>query len=532
MEGTANGKRQLIRRRDFLRYSGFGMAAIVIGLTGCGGGGGGTGAGAGAGGNNAGSGLGNTAFPDTAPPLDPTRIVDTLNFTVTDAVKEMVTHEPTSPFPSNAECYYWVLKEDRFPADCPGPQVYALEGDRIALNVTNSLEAPHAFCIPGMVDTGPIAPGARWSGEFEATIVGTHLYHDNLNAPVNRVMGMHGVFVVMPREAASGHRYTPYKNPTPGVQQLFDDFGSVPWWPGLSWQDGDTNAASFVEPFRQYTWLTHQASPVLFAEVGRFCQDNPGREYSAAQFVDLFLNDPFVATSTDPRVMGTTTEFNRKPHFFTVTGGSGHYAHNNCAITPMHRVGEPCIIRLLNAGLMTHSMHLHANHFFVTGVNNEAQENPLWLDVFNLHPMDTVDYTIPYMRPPDIPNQRGIGRADAGLLTQFGAPSWPPVEEFDRHYPPIGTMVTDWMGMGQVDIAQRQSPLCYPMHDHSEPSQTAQGGNYNCGLISGIYFMGDRNGMMNFPVDQEFQHMLAYGRHIGETGPAPGYYMHDDDGHH
>ncbi len=40
------------------------------------------------------------------------------------------------------------------------------------------------------------------------------------------------------------------------------------------------------------------------------------------------------------------------------------------------------------------------------------------------------------------------------------------------------------------------------MHDHSEPSQTAQGGNYNMGLISGINFTGDRNtpgGVTSFP---------------------------------
>ena len=40
----------------------------------------------------------------------------------------------------------------------------------------------------------------------------------------------------------------------------------------------------------------------------------------------------------------------------------------------------------------------------------------------------------------------------------------------------------------------RLSPVCFPMHDHSEPSQVAQGGNYNCGLISGIVFTGDRKG--------------------------------------
>jgi hypothetical protein len=53
-----------------------------------------------------------------------------------------------------------------------------------------------------------------------------------------------------------------------------------------------------------------------------------------------------------------------------------------------------------------------------------------------------------------------------------------------------------------VNLAVRMSPLCYPMHDHTEPSQTAHGGNYNCGLISGINFIGDRNtpgGVTTFP---------------------------------
>lgn len=436
----------------------------------------------------------------------------------------MVTHEPGNPLAGAAECYFWVFKEDRFPAACPGPQIFAVEGDRIALNVTNELDGPHAFFIPGMVDTGPIAPGETWSGEFEAKDPGTYLYYDNLNAPVNRVLGLHGAFVVMPA-AASGNNFTPYRQPTQAVQQIFDDFGSKPWWPGLAWHEGDEGTNT--PPTRQYIWLLHQASPVLFAEVGEFAQANPGADYPSAQFVDLFLNDPFINTSNDLRTdedaaHPKTTQFNRKPHFFTINGHSGHFSHNHPFITPMNRVGEPALVRILNAGLMTHSMHLHANHFYVTAINNEVQENPLWLDVFNVHPMDHVDYTIPFMRPPDIPNERGIGRADAGLVTANGTRAWPPVEEFDRYQPPLGTFSNNFAGTGQVDLAQRQSPLCYPMHDHSEPSQTAQGGNYNNGLMAGIYFLGDRSGRMDFPIDEDFQMMLDLGGSTSATGPAAG----------
>jgi hypothetical protein len=440
----------------------------------------------------------------------------------------MVTHQRSSvpELDNPAECYFWVFKEARYPAECPGPQIYVVEGARLVINVTNNLDGPHAFCIPGMVDTGPIAPGQTKTVDFQVKDPGSYLYYDNLNEPVNRVMGLHGAFIVMPKEAKSGHKLTPYKNPTEAVQNLFDDLGTAAWWPGLSWEQGDP--LGNTPPTRQHIWLLHQASPVLFDEVGQFAQDNPGQDYSAVSFVTKFLFDPFVNCSNDPRTSDTAAlprqagQHNRKPQFFTVNGQSGMFAHDHPLITPMYRVGEPALVRILNAGLWLHSMHLHANHFYVSAVNNEVQENPLWLDVFGVQPMWHVDYVIPFMRPPDVPNERGIGRADRPLGT-----CWPPAQELQQHFPPLGTMRTGLDGT-QIDIAQRQSPLCYPMHDHCEPSQVAQGGNYNCGLISGIYFIGDRNGGGDFPLPADFQMMIDAGRSNSATGPAAGEEIRHD----
>ena len=171
---------------------------------------------------------------------------------------------------------------------------------------------------------------------------------------------------------------------------------------------------------------------------------------------------------------------------------------------PHHRVGEPAIIRILNAGLSMHSLHIHANHFYVTGVNGVVQENPLWLDTFTANPLDVVEWAVPFTRPPDIPNQRGIGLADKPLMSVANPaipgsvphPVWPPAEEMNMNFPKIGTKA------GNTDISVRLSPICYPMHDHTEPSQSAQGGNYGLGMMSGIHFIGDRNtpgGVTTFP---------------------------------
>lgn len=470
-----------MKRRDFLKLSATGVATIVLGS------------------HLPFLGLKN-AFAAT----------QTLEVTITDALKDMVTHNAIN----NAQCYFWVYKMKAdgvdIPVDCPGPSIYAIKGDSITIKITNALDEPHSFFIPGIFDSGPIAPG-NTIGPITFTVnqSGAHLYYDNLNEPVNRVMGLHGALVVRPAVAATGHNFTPYDNPPTHVQGIFDDFGNDKVWPGLKWEEGDP--ATNTPPFRQFVWLYHQPSPSLFAEVGNF---TPGQNYPAAQFMNKFLRDPF-----------SPTRNNGKPQYFTINGQSGFFSHFSPAITPMSRVGEPVVIHILNAGLQTVSHHMHCNHFFITSINGAPNPNPIWVDVYGVKPMDRIDYTFPFMRPPDLPNARGIGRPDQPLTTISGHPCWPPIDEFQVFIPPQGTLGLAADGITPVELAQRLSPLCYPAHDHIETSQTSQGGNYNMGLISGAYVIGDRNAknqglgnFMDFPMDADFFKMFRNIRGIAVDG--------------
>ena len=463
-----DGKPGAFSRRGFIKAAAGGLAALVVGR----------------------------AIPGISDnPAYGAVAVQSLTFRITDAIKEMVTHNAVN----NATCYFWLFKEDRFEAEVPGPNVFTTQGEVINISITNELDEPHAFFIPGMFDSGPIAPGGTFSGSFTATQAGTFLYEDNLNPPVNRVMGLHGAFIVMPRAPIGTHKFTPYALPTAEVQQLFDDLGTA-HFPGLSWQDADP--ATHTLPFRQHIWLLHEASPVLFEEVGRL---GNGNIFDAATFVQRFRNDPFIATGT-----GGITAFNALPQYFTIAGQSGHFVHHNPLITPWHRVGEPSIIRILNAGLWTHSLHIHANHVYLLSFNGAVQKNAIWVDTFTANPGDVFDWLLPMIRPPEVPNTRGIGLADPPLISRAGLPVWPPVEELGLFFPPVGTIV------GGVDLAVQLSPLCFPMHDHTEATQTAQGGNYTVGMISGLNFTGDRNtagGVTTFP-GAEFA--VAF----GITGPA------------
>jgi Multicopper oxidase len=475
-----------IKRRDFLKYASGTAAALVIGSE------------------------MPWIFKDEAYAAVK---VQELNFHITDAMKQMVTFNTGLATNVPALCYFWIFKEARFPADCPGPNIFCTEGDLIKVTLTNDLDEDHSFFIKGVVDSGPIKPGATATIRFKAPRGGTYLYHDNLNAPVNRVMGLHGAFVSMPRAARPGHNLTPYSRPTANVQKMYDDFGfkivngvKIPstHYPGLRWEDGDS--ATNTTPCRQHIWLCHDASPKMFLEVGNLAA---GVLADPVDFTNKITQDPLVGPVFD-------AQFNYRPQYFTIVGQSGHFSHNSPFICPTHRVGEPAIVRCLHAGVQTHSMHIHANHVWVTSINGVVQNNPLWVDTMTLHPMDTWEYTIPYMRPPDIPNICGIGpmhvpiaglnnklahtpmtsKANPLIAGSTAHPVWPPTEEHAMFLPAVGTVA------GVTSIAVQLSPMCYPMHDHSEPTQTAQGGNYNNGLLSGINFTGDRTsdaGVLTFP---------------------------------
>lgn len=100
----------------------------------------------------------------------------------------------------------------------PGEHMVVREGDTVRITVHNTLNSSHSFAIPGIAgaDTGTIGGGQSKTIEFEATKWGSYLYHDRLNAPYNRLVGLHGGFAVMPAGSS-----TEMKPGTP--QELYPD---------------------------------------------------------------------------------------------------------------------------------------------------------------------------------------------------------------------------------------------------------------------------------------------------------------------
>lgn len=378
-----------MRRRDFIKFGSCGLAAVAVG------------------------GAGGWAL------FHPGALAQTTNgafdLTLVEADHEMV---------DGVLVPAWAFQSTLFQGPrIPGPAIFATEGETIRIRVRNTIGrgGAHGFSIPGVADTGPLARGEEREVVFAAPPAGTYMYLDPFNAPVNRVMGLHGVLVVLPDPVRFN---TPYSTPTDVVRDLFDDLGTASHFPGHPWN-----------PDRNGIWV--------------FCTIDRARHAQAAASAAPVSPSAFLSGYL--------------PQYFTLNGKSGFFAaqhtggenHDGTPIPPhdiqgnvsIHgHIGEPCLIRNLNAGLMWHSPHIHGNHLYLIARDGAVLDNLLMLDTWMIPPLGRLDLLLPFIQPPDIPPA-----------------SW---QRFEQ-----GTN-------------QELFPLIYPMHDHNEISNTAAGANYPQGMVS------------------------------------------------
>jgi len=272
----------------------------------------------------------------------------TLELTIRECLVEMV---------DETRVYAWAFDSPEAGLRVPGPVIQATDGTGVSIRVTNAHHRPHAFAIPGVVDSGPIPPGESRLLEFTAPPAGTYLYLDPLRAPINRVMGLGGVFVSQP----AGPAPTPYTHPTTQVRNLFDDLGDSVSFPGDPWR-----------PERTWIWVFTCVDPVQHDRLA----DEP--DLAPVAFAAEYL-----------------------PRYFLLNGRSGFFSTHDPGTAPTGRVGQPALIRTANLGMATHSPHIHGNHVYQLSEGGRVAENVYSLDTWRLPPLETRDVLLPFVRPPD-----------------------------------------------------------------------------------------------------------------------------------
>jgi hypothetical protein len=317
------------------------------------------------------------------------------------------------------------------PPSIPGPILRVKQGDTVRIDLRNSSSRPHGFQILGqpMSAVMGLAPPDgdgedKVRIEFVATDPGTYFYVDGDNAPINRVLGLHGALIVEPSngyaDGKARKKPMPYAPPTApsSIKELFKALGEKTIngqparFPGKAWRPG-----------REYIWIFNQIDPVLCRQIAA------GENLPPSEFLENF-----------------------HPRYFTINGLCGLDSAHDKATCPTGRAGEPALLRTMNAGLATHSPHIHGNHVFVLTQSNANgvpvyQEDLYEHDVWLMPPMMIKDVLLPFTAPPDLPP----------------AP-WKMVQE--------------------------KYPLRYPMHCHNEISQTSAGGSYPMGLVTDWHIDG------------------------------------------
>lgn len=93
-----------------------------------------------------------------------------------------------------------------------------------------------------------------------------------------------------------------------------------------------------------------------------------------------------------------------KPNYSMMNGLGGFDAMNDKRVTIRGQVGETALVRIVNGGLFSHSLHFHGNHVRVIAVNGVHKAAPFQLrDTLNVPPSSSADVLYKLNQPGDYP---------------------------------------------------------------------------------------------------------------------------------
>jgi len=246
--------------------------------------------------------------------------------------------------PDGTDVYFQGYSSTSSALNVPGESFVVQEGDTVEVEIINTLSSSHSFVIDGVVNSGTIAPGTSTTVTFTANTAGSYLYYDNLNAPFNRLVGLHGGMAVMPNGSSN---------------ELY------------------AGSPTFVQ---QYFWIMTEVDPVWNNDISNGL--TPGTPFNPYYFT---LNGRSMRVPGSPDYSNPAIDAGYNPE--TRLEGS---------------IGDRALVRVQNAGMAMHSVHFHANHVEWLARNGEIRPD-IWLKDSLLLPNNkgSLDVIYPFDPPPD-----------------------------------------------------------------------------------------------------------------------------------
>jgi FtsP/CotA-like multicopper oxidase with cupredoxin domain len=235
----------------------------------------------------------------------------------------------------------------------PGPEIRVTEGDRVRVTLHQPAMLAHTLhfhgiSLPWAMDGVPfmtqdLAFGpSTYVYEFDALETGTYWYHCHVDVPVHIDFGLFGAVVVEPRDKAQD---PPFDRES---TLMLHEIGAT---------DG-TDEAFFNGRDPQ-----DQRAPAGVEDVPRWAQHFPRGLLQAYGLVAYDATGVAVPTAVAPREHYPDLSLRYHPYYDTFMINGKSYPETGPVKV---KTGETVRIRMINAGQLIHTMHLHGHHFLVT----------------------------------------------------------------------------------------------------------------------------------------------------------------------
>ncbi|MGQ0536074.1 MAG: multicopper oxidase family protein [Methanobacteriota archaeon] len=258
----------------------------------------------------------------------------------------------------------------------PGPELRVTQGDRVKVTLHVDAGLPHTIhwhgiSLPWEMDGVPFMTQSvsmdafEYVYEFNADEAGTYWYHCHVDAPTHVDFGLFGALIVEPRD--------PKQDPP------FD---------------------------RESTVLLHEIDSQSFLHGDRHPPKNPGdlpnygARYAreAIDIAGIIAGESGLdfATSAGPRDYYPLASLRYHPYYDTFMINGKSFPETE----PLHvESGETIRIRMINAGQLLHTMHLHGHHFLVTHKDGYNLPVPYYADSIVIGPGERYDVYVKANNP-------------------------------------------------------------------------------------------------------------------------------------
>lgn len=265
----------------------------------------------------------------------------------------------------------------------PGPEFRVKEGDWVKVNLTNSTDDLHTIHWHGVIlanemDGVPlgtqwsVAPGQKFTYLWRAQPAGTHFYHCHVMTVLHIQAGLVGSLIIESDDDPV-RRYFPYtRDYTLVLTELDTAF-----------------VAEEMEDMAKMTvgMQRMERNPRLMSEMNGLMMG----QFSSREAFLKAIKDGYVPPYASPRK-------GRSPalHFdyFMINGKS--YPMTDPLLI---RTGETIRVRLINGGMMAHSMHLHGHDFWHVCQDGNPLASPRRLNTLPVYPGTTSDIIVQGTNP-------------------------------------------------------------------------------------------------------------------------------------